>query len=60
MNGEFELRKFVAPEFVIGSGARFLLGRYLNNFAVKKVLRITDQGIISSGWALSLKLYSKR
>jgi alcohol dehydrogenase len=50
LNGEFELRKFVAPEFVFGSGARFLLGRYLKNFAAKKVLLVTDQGIISSGW----------
>ena len=50
MNGEFELRKFVAPEFVFGSGARFLLGRYLKNFEAKKVLLVTDPGIVSSGW----------
>ena len=50
MDGEFELRKFVAPEFVFGSGARFLLGRYLKNFSAKKVLLVTDEGIISSGW----------
>ena len=50
MDGEFELRKFVAPEFVFGSGARFLLERYLKNFSAKKVLLVTDDGIISSGW----------
>ncbi|MBZ2166196.1 alcohol dehydrogenase-like regulatory protein ErcA [Methanobacterium spitsbergense] len=50
MDNEFELRKFVAPEFVFGSGARFLLGRYLKNFEAKKVLLVTDQGIVSSGW----------
>ncbi len=50
MDGEFELRKFVAPEFVFGSGARFLLERYLKNFSAKKVLLVTDEGIISSGW----------
>jgi alcohol dehydrogenase class IV len=50
LDGKFELRKFVAPEFVFGSQARFLLGRYLKNFAAKKVLLITDPGIISSGW----------
>ncbi len=50
MDDEFELRKFVAPEFVFGSGARNLLGRYLNNFAAKKIFLITDNGIISSGW----------
>ncbi|WP_048190485.1 alcohol dehydrogenase-like regulatory protein ErcA [Methanobacterium sp. SMA-27] len=50
MDNEFELRKFVAPEFVFGSGARFLLGRYLKNFEANKVLLVTDPGIVSSGW----------
>ena len=50
MNNNFELRKFVAPEFVFGIGARFLLGRYLKNFEAKKVLLVTDPGIVSSGW----------
>ncbi len=50
MDNEFELRKFVAPEFVFGSGARFLLGRYLKNFEAKKVFLVTDPGIVSSGW----------
>lgn len=46
----FELRKFVAPEFVFGFGARFLLERYLNNLSARKILLVTDKGIISSGW----------
>ena len=50
MDNEFELRKFVAPEFVFGSGARLLLGQYLKNFEAKKVLLVTDPGIVSSGW----------
>jgi len=50
LDSEFELRKFVAPEFVFGLDARFLLGQYLKNFAAKKVLLVTDNGIISSGW----------
>jgi alcohol dehydrogenase len=50
LDNEFELRKFVAPEFVFGSGARFLLGRYLKNFEAKKVFLVTDPGIVSSGW----------
>ena len=49
MDDEFELRKFVSPEFVFGSGARNLLGRYLKNFAAKKIFLVTDNGIISSG-----------
>lgn len=46
----FELRKFVAPEFVFGLDARLLVGRYLNNFAAKKILLVTDKGVESSGW----------
>jgi alcohol dehydrogenase len=47
---ELELRKFVAPEFVFGSGARFLAGRYCRNFGARKGLVVTDQGLIDSGW----------
>lgn len=50
MEANFELRKFVAPEFVFGLDARLLIGRYLNNFEAKKILLVTDKGIISSGW----------
>lgn len=50
MEANFELRKFVAPEFVFGFNARLLVGRYLNNFAAKKILLVTDKGVISSGW----------
>jgi alcohol dehydrogenase len=50
LDGEFELRKFVAPEFVFGSGARSLWGCYLKNFAAKKIFLVTDNGIISLGW----------
>ena len=50
MEADFELRKFVAPEFVFGFDARLLVGRYLKNFAAKKVLLVTDKGVMSSGW----------
>ncbi|MEE4137225.1 MAG: alcohol dehydrogenase-like regulatory protein ErcA [Desulforhopalus sp.] len=46
-----ELRKFVAPEFIFGPGALSLVGRYLANFGAKKVLVVTDQGVIDAGWA---------
>lgn len=46
-----ELRKFVAPEFVFGVGARHLAGRYAKNFGARKVLVVTDPGIIAAGWA---------
>ncbi len=44
------LRKFVAPEFVFGVGARKLSGRYLDNLGIKKVLIVTDEGVKNAGW----------
>jgi alcohol dehydrogenase len=46
-----ELRKFVAPEFVYGSGALTLIGRYARNFGAQKALVVTDPGLIETGWA---------
>jgi len=43
------LRKFVVPEFIYGSGARFLVGRYAKNFGANKVMIVTDPGIIKTG-----------
>jgi alcohol dehydrogenase len=48
--GSVELRKFVAPEFVIGVDARLLAGRYAKNFGVRHALVVTGPNIISSGW----------
>ncbi|HOP62117.1 MAG TPA: iron-containing alcohol dehydrogenase [Spirochaetota bacterium] len=47
----FELRKFVAPEFLFGSGAIEVIDRYIKNLGVKKVLVVTDPGVIRAGWA---------
>ncbi len=47
---EFELRKFVAPEFIFGIDARKLVGRYARNFAARKVLVVTDPGVMAAGW----------
>lgn len=47
---EFQLRKFVAPEFIFGIDARKLAGRYARNFGARKVLVVTDPGIIAAGW----------
>ena len=46
MSDSGELRKFVAPEFVFGVGARKLVGRYAANFGAHKVLVVTDAGVI--------------
>ena len=36
-----DLRKFVAPEFVFGQGARKLAGRYARNFGASRVLLVS-------------------
>ncbi|WP_321421201.1 alcohol dehydrogenase-like regulatory protein ErcA [uncultured Methanobacterium sp.] len=51
MGSVLELRKFVAPEFIFGSGARLLVGRYAKNFGARKVLIVTDPHILASGLA---------
>lgn len=50
MHNELELRKFVAPEFIFGIGAQHLVGRYAKNFGARKILVVTDPGIIAAGW----------
>lgn len=44
------LRKFVAPEFIFGLGARRLAGRYAKNLGGHKILVVTDPGVIAAGW----------
>ncbi len=46
-----ELRKFVAPEFIYGTGALSLTGRYAQNLGARKALVVTDPGVIENGWA---------
>ena len=45
-----QLRKFVAPEFVFGAGAMDLVARYARNFGGKRILVVTDPGVIGAGW----------
>lgn len=45
-----ELRKFVAPEFVYGLDARLLVGRYARNYALRRVLLVSDPGLDRAGW----------
>lgn len=45
-----ELRKFVAPEFIIGADARLLAGRYAKNFSAQHVFIVTGPHVISAGW----------
>lgn len=46
----FELRKFVAPEFVFGVGARHMAGRYAKNLGGRKILVVSDPGVVAAGW----------
>jgi len=47
---EFELRKFVAPEFVFGTGARRRVGFYARNFQARRALVVSDRGVAAAGW----------
>lgn len=44
------LRKFVAPEFIYGSGSRFLAGNVISRLGVNKVMLISDPGVEKKGW----------
>jgi len=46
----YEMRKFVAPEVVFGIGALSLTGAYAKNLGAKKVLIVTDEGVMRAGW----------
>ena len=45
-----QLRKFVAPEIVLGIGAIALAGRYARNLGASKILLVSDPGVVSAGW----------
>jgi alcohol dehydrogenase class IV len=50
MSEGFQLRKFVAPEYIFGVDARLLAGRYARNLGGRKVLVVSDPGVASAGW----------
>jgi len=49
------MSKFVAPEFIFGVGARHRVGFYAKNMAARKVLIVSDEGVINAGWAQQAK-----
>ncbi len=51
----YQLRKFVAPEFIFGVGARHRVGHYARNMLARKVLIVSDPGVIAAGWADQVK-----
>ena len=44
------LRKFVAPEIVLGVGAIGLAGRYARNLGASKIMLVSDPGVVAAGW----------
>lgn len=49
------LKKFVAPEFVFGNGARHLAGRYALNLGAFRVLIVSDPGVVQAGWVADVR-----
>jgi alcohol dehydrogenase class IV len=47
---ELQLRKFVAPEYIFGVDARRLAGRYAKNLGGRKILVVSDPGVVAAGW----------
>lgn len=54
-NPRLKLRKFVAPEFTFGVGARALVGQTVRNLGATRVLVVTDPGVIAAGWTDEVK-----
>ncbi len=47
---QLELRKFVAPEYIFGTDARFLAGNFCRQLGGRKVFLVTDAGLIATPW----------
>jgi alcohol dehydrogenase class IV len=50
-----ELRKFLAPEFLFGIGARHHAGRYARNLGASRLLLVSDPGVIACGWTSQVR-----
>ena len=46
----YEMRKFVAPAFIFGVGARRRVGYYARHLRARRVLIVSDPGVIAAGW----------
>ena len=45
-----QLRKFVSPEIIFGAGCRHHVGNYASTFGARKVLVVSDPGVVAAGW----------
>lgn len=51
MNNDISnLRKFVSPEIIFGVGARKSVANYAKTFGARKVLLVSDPGVVEAGW----------
>jgi alcohol dehydrogenase class IV len=50
MSEHFPVRKFVAPEIILGSGSRNLAGQYAKTLHGRNVFLVSDPGVIKAGW----------
>ena len=46
----YGMRKFVAPEFIFGVGSRRRVGFYARNMMARRVLIVSDEGVVQAGW----------
>lgn len=46
----YEMRKFVAPEFIFGVGSRRRAAYYARHLMARRVLLVSDPGVIAAGW----------
>ena len=51
----YEMRKFVVPEFIFGAGSRRRVADYAKNFQARRVLIVSDPGVIAAGWLKDVK-----
>ena len=51
----YEMRKFVAPEFIFGVGSRRRVGYYARNMMARRVMIVSDAGVESAGWLSALR-----
>lgn len=56
MNADISLhRKFVSPEIVFGAGCRHSVGNYASNYGARKVLLVSDPGVLAAGWVADVQ-----
>lgn len=50
-----QLRKFVSPEIIFGAGCRHNVGNYASTFGARKVLVVSDLGVVAAGWVADVE-----